>query len=84
MSWGLLVAGPLMGILVLVLVGDVAVARWRVIALPSALGAVAAGLSELFALAGGEWRRERPTLRRYATVVGLFVTSFALAVSATL
>lgn len=82
-SWWLLVAGPLLGLVVLILVDDVAVAPWRVLALPSALGAVGAGLAELAALAGSEWRRERPHLYRYVTVVSLFVTSFVLAVSAT-
>jgi hypothetical protein len=82
-SWRLLVAGPLLGLVGLLVVGDVATAPWRVIALPSALGAVAAGLAELTALAGGEWRRERPKLHRYGIVVGLFVASFVLAVTAT-
>jgi hypothetical protein len=88
-SWLLLVAGPLVGALTLVGVhaggapGAPAVDPWRVIALPSALGAVAAGLTELLTLARSEWRRERPPARRYVASVVLFVLALVLAVVAT-
>jgi hypothetical protein len=79
----LLVAGPVLGAAILILIGDAPVARWRVVALPTSLGAIAAGLAELVALGGQEWRRDRPALSRYARVGALFVAGFALAVAAT-
>ena len=88
-SWFLLVAGPLVGSLTLLGIdadgapGAPAVDPWRVIALPSALGAVAAGLTELLVLARSEWRRERPRTRDYVGSVVLFVLALVLAVVAT-
>jgi hypothetical protein len=79
-----LLAGAALGILGLLIAGDVAVEPWRVVALPLALGAVVAGIVELGALARGEWRRERPTAVRYLRVAALFVLAFLVTVVATL
>jgi len=71
----LLVGGALA---VLLLGGIGAVDVWRVVVLPVALLLVLRGLLELVALAGAEWRRERPGPRRYLLVVVRFLSAYLI------
>jgi len=78
-----LVLGAILGLLGALLAGEAAVATWRALALPVALGAVVAGIAELSDLARREWRRDRPAARRYLQVGALFFAAFVLTVAAT-
>jgi hypothetical protein len=78
-----LVLGVVLGVGGMALAGGGASSAWRALALPVALGAVVAGILELLALARDEWRRERPSSRRYVAVTCLFVAAFVLTVAAT-